>query len=110
VKDFKFLEAAKFIGTATKESHTVIEKWPFRLKLRPGQPGAQEEFNRLLGGGGIRKGALCGVEENLIVYGTVLYCRRSKPDRLLLRFQSSAIVGALNSGSIELTLLAAAKL
>lgn len=34
-----------------KEKHTVIEKWPFRLKLRPGQPGAQEEFDRLLAGG-----------------------------------------------------------
>jgi hypothetical protein len=34
-----------------KEKHTVIEKWPFRLKLRPGQAGAQEEFNRLLSGG-----------------------------------------------------------
>jgi hypothetical protein len=34
-----------------KEKHTIIEKWPFRLKLRPGQPGAQEEFDRLLAGG-----------------------------------------------------------
>jgi hypothetical protein len=34
-----------------KEKHTVIEKWPFRLKLQPGQPGAQEEFDRLLAGG-----------------------------------------------------------
>lgn len=33
-----------------KEKHTIIEKWPFRLKLRPGQPGAQEEFDRLLRG------------------------------------------------------------
>lgn len=51
MKDFKFLEAAQFIGAAMKEKHTIIEKWPFRLKLRPGQPGAQEEFDRLLGGG-----------------------------------------------------------
>lgn len=29
----------------------MIEKWPFKLKLRPGQPGAQEEFDQLLGGG-----------------------------------------------------------
>jgi hypothetical protein len=34
-----------------KTKHTVIEEWPFRLKLRPGQQGAQEEFDRLLGGG-----------------------------------------------------------
>lgn len=51
MKDFKFPEAAQFIGAAMKEKHTIIEKWPFRLKLRPGQPGAQEEFDRLLGGG-----------------------------------------------------------
>ena len=51
MKDFKISEAAQFIGAAMKESHTVVEKWPFRLKLQPGQPGAQEEFNRLLGGG-----------------------------------------------------------
>jgi hypothetical protein len=34
-----------------KDNHTVIEKWPFRLKLQPGQPGAQEEFDRLMSGG-----------------------------------------------------------
>jgi hypothetical protein len=39
------------MGAAVKEKHTVIEMWPFRLKLRPGQPGAQEEFDRLLRGG-----------------------------------------------------------
>ena len=51
MKDFKFSEAAQFIGAAMKEEHIVIEKWPFKLKLRPGQPRAQEEFDRLLGGG-----------------------------------------------------------
>jgi hypothetical protein len=51
VKDFEFSEAAQFIGAAIKEKHTVIEKWPFKLKLQPGQPGAQEEFDRLLGAG-----------------------------------------------------------
>jgi hypothetical protein len=34
-----------------KEKHTIVEQWPFRLKLRPGQPGAQQEFDRLLAGG-----------------------------------------------------------
>ncbi len=34
-----------------KDEHTIVEKWPFTLKLQPGQPGAQEEFVRLLGGG-----------------------------------------------------------
>jgi hypothetical protein len=51
VTDFKFSEAAQSIGAAMKEKNTIIEQWPFRLKLRPGQPGAQGEFERLLGGG-----------------------------------------------------------
>ncbi|KAK1966960.1 hypothetical protein LY78DRAFT_26840 [Colletotrichum sublineola] len=34
-----------------KENHTVIDKWLFRLKLRPGQTGFREEFDLLLGGG-----------------------------------------------------------
>ncbi|KAH9225123.1 hypothetical protein K456DRAFT_1776129 [Colletotrichum gloeosporioides 23] len=46
-----FSQIARLVGAAMKGSHTVIEKWPFRLKLRPGQTGAQEEFDRLLGGG-----------------------------------------------------------
>jgi len=34
-----------------KDEHTIIEKWPFRLKLQPGQHGGQEEFDRMLRGG-----------------------------------------------------------
>ncbi|KFY76437.1 hypothetical protein V499_03938 [Pseudogymnoascus sp. VKM F-103] len=49
--DMKFSETAQYIGAAVQEKHAVIEKWPFKLKLRPGQPGAQEEFDRLLRGG-----------------------------------------------------------
>ncbi|KFY35595.1 hypothetical protein V494_05774 [Pseudogymnoascus sp. VKM F-4513 (FW-928)] len=49
--DLKFSEMAQYLGGAVKENHTIIEKWPFRLKLQPGQPGAQEEFDRLLCGG-----------------------------------------------------------
>jgi hypothetical protein len=30
-----------------KDSHTIIDKWPLRLKLEHGQPGAQEEFELL---------------------------------------------------------------
>lgn len=51
MRDFGFAEAAQFLGAAIKDNHTVVEKWPFRLKLRPGQPGAQEEFDRVLAGG-----------------------------------------------------------
>lgn len=48
---FEFAEAAEVMGAAMKSPQTVIEKWPFRLKLRPGLRGAQEEFNRLISGG-----------------------------------------------------------
>ena len=51
MKAFMFAEGSQLVGAQIKDRHTVIEKWPFRLKLRPGQPGAQEEFDRLLGGG-----------------------------------------------------------
>ena len=51
MKKNKFSEAARALGAEMKETHSVIEKWPFRLKLQPGQPGAQEEFDRLFGGG-----------------------------------------------------------
>lgn len=39
------------MGAAMKKKHTIVEEWPFRLKLQPGQAGAQEEFDRLLSGG-----------------------------------------------------------
>lgn len=45
-----FREAADILGATMKEKHTIIDKWPYRLKLRPGQPGAQDEFDRLLSG------------------------------------------------------------
>ncbi|KAJ5540228.1 hypothetical protein N7513_008560 [Penicillium frequentans] len=46
MKKTGFKEAGEKFGVKMKEKHTVIEEWPFRLKLRPGQPGAQEEFDR----------------------------------------------------------------
>ncbi|KAH7164939.1 hypothetical protein DER46DRAFT_684869 [Fusarium sp. MPI-SDFR-AT-0072] len=36
---------------AMKDKHTIIEKWPYRLKLEPGQEGASEEFDRLMTSG-----------------------------------------------------------
>ncbi|KAH2509832.1 hypothetical protein KXW70_008657 [Aspergillus fumigatus] len=50
-KKFKFYEVADLLGAAMKETNTIIDKWPYRLKFRPGQPGAQEEFDRCLTGG-----------------------------------------------------------
>lgn len=34
-----------------KDRHTIIEKWPMGLKKRPGQPGAQEEFDIFIAAG-----------------------------------------------------------
>ncbi|KAL2293460.1 hypothetical protein FJTKL_05361 [Diaporthe vaccinii] len=48
---FEFAKAPELVGAVVKTKHTVIEKWPFRLKLRPGLRGAQEEFDRLFSSG-----------------------------------------------------------
>ncbi|SPJ78857.1 uncharacterized protein FTOL_07248 [Fusarium torulosum] len=48
---FKFHQVAKNVGAIIKEEYTIVEKWPFRLKLQPGQPGAQEEFDHLMSAG-----------------------------------------------------------
>ncbi|PYH42140.1 uncharacterized protein BP01DRAFT_405627 [Aspergillus saccharolyticus JOP 1030-1] len=40
--------AGQALGIKIKERHTVVEKWPYRLKLRPGEPDAQMEFDRFL--------------------------------------------------------------
>ncbi|KAL4799455.1 hypothetical protein BDV19DRAFT_385223 [Aspergillus venezuelensis] len=55
--DGRFIEAYRFekcgllTGAVMKDTHTIVEKAPERLKLEPGQPGAQEEFDRLMGAG-----------------------------------------------------------
>lgn len=41
-------QAACTLGAVMKKKHKVIEKWPYRLKKRLGQPGAQKEFDRLM--------------------------------------------------------------
>lgn len=51
VKEFGLAELSEIVGAVMKDKHTVIEKWPFRLKLAPGQSGAQEEFELALRGG-----------------------------------------------------------
>jgi len=48
--DFKAVQRDS--GMVMKTKHTVIEEWPTALKLRPGQPGALEEFHLLLSSGG----------------------------------------------------------
>ncbi|GKZ30148.1 hypothetical protein AbraIFM66950_008007 [Aspergillus brasiliensis] len=47
----EFQEAAALINAEMKNPHTIIKRWPGRLTLLPGQLGAQEEFDRCLGGG-----------------------------------------------------------
>ncbi|QYS97447.1 MYND-type zinc finger protein samB [Trichoderma simmonsii] len=44
MENFRFSQVDKLFGLVMKEKHTVIEKWPFRLKLRYDQPGALEEL------------------------------------------------------------------
>lgn len=48
---FEFREAGELLGAVMKAKHTIIDKWPYRLKLLPGQTGAHEEFSRCLSGG-----------------------------------------------------------
>ncbi|KAH7204657.1 hypothetical protein DER44DRAFT_666985 [Fusarium oxysporum] len=36
---------------AMKEEHTIVEKWPHRLKLDPDEEGAKEEFDMHMSGG-----------------------------------------------------------
>ena len=43
------MEAGQAAGARIKQRNTIVEKWPAALKLHPGQPGAQEEFDILVG-------------------------------------------------------------
>ena len=43
-----FNQIEKFGRLEMKKKHTIIEKWPMKLKLQPGQKGAKEEFELLL--------------------------------------------------------------
>jgi hypothetical protein len=43
-----FKSAASDAGLIMKKKNTIIESWPLRLKARPGDVGAQEEFDLLL--------------------------------------------------------------
>lgn len=41
----------RIFGIEMKAQHSIIEKWPFAMKLRYGEPGAQEEFETLFESG-----------------------------------------------------------
>ncbi|KAG4287362.1 hypothetical protein FPRO06_05014 [Fusarium proliferatum] len=47
----EFDEFPEYMKLWIKDEHTIIEKWPFRLKLKQGQAGEQEEFDRVMGAG-----------------------------------------------------------
>ncbi|KAK7937625.1 uncharacterized protein PG986_014493 [Apiospora aurea] len=51
VKEHNLDKLAALLGAGMKSRHTIVDKWPYRLKLHPGQPGAQAEFDSLMAGG-----------------------------------------------------------
>lgn len=50
-KNHQFDKLAQVTGMRIKDHHTVIEKWPTRLKLTPGQYGADEDLATALAAG-----------------------------------------------------------
>lgn len=51
MRKHKFNEIEKSVGMTMKETHTIVDKWPMRLKLQPHQSGAQDEFKTALSSG-----------------------------------------------------------
>ncbi|KAF5606011.1 uncharacterized protein FSUBG_6347 [Fusarium subglutinans] len=51
VKKARLLYMPLIAGAEMKDKHTIIKKWPYRLKLEPGSEGGQEEFDRLITNG-----------------------------------------------------------
>ncbi|QPC76664.1 hypothetical protein HYE68_007416 [Fusarium pseudograminearum] len=50
-KTFNFSAFPQYMGVAIKEKHTIVEKWPHRLKRKPHQRGAKEDFDLSMRGG-----------------------------------------------------------
>ncbi|KAF5664362.1 hypothetical protein FHETE_7119 [Fusarium heterosporum] len=50
-KLFRFSEFPQYIGATMKPKHTIVEEWPYRLKLDAKQNGAKEEFDLMMRGG-----------------------------------------------------------
>lgn len=48
--EFKGIE--RYVGVVMKERHTIIDKWPMRLKKTADEEGGMEEFRALLASGG----------------------------------------------------------
>jgi hypothetical protein len=47
MEEHHFRELEQGSGMSMKTDNTIIPRWPTKLKLRPGQEGAQEEFDIL---------------------------------------------------------------
>ncbi|KAI1012922.1 hypothetical protein LB503_001348, partial [Fusarium chuoi] len=47
--NLEFHKFPEYLKVGIKDQNTIIEKWPFRLKLKFGQEGAQQEFDRVMG-------------------------------------------------------------
>lgn len=41
----KMKQSGQLVGMEMKSKHSIIRKWPLALRLKYGQPGAQEEFD-----------------------------------------------------------------
>jgi hypothetical protein len=48
---FNMEEVMYLYNTLPKSTNTVIDRWPFGLKLKSTDPGAKEEFERVVGFG-----------------------------------------------------------
>ncbi|CAH0056152.1 unnamed protein product [Clonostachys solani] len=48
IKDQHFDLVGSVCGMEMKKTHTIVEKWPWSPKLRPGQPGSRQEFDSLV--------------------------------------------------------------
>jgi hypothetical protein len=51
MKREKFREIEREFGVTLKTAHTIIDDWPLKVKLKPYQNGAKEEFERYLASG-----------------------------------------------------------
>lgn len=49
MKGHQFEEFARFMNMEMKQVHTIIDKWPWKIKKRPEERGAKEEFKTLFG-------------------------------------------------------------
>jgi len=46
-----FSDMEELCGLTQKRDHTIVDHWPMRLKLKPDDEGAKEEFEDLLASG-----------------------------------------------------------